>query len=110
MRAKRGLTIVIVIIIGGHFWTHKTLDKVSKHFYRNGIKKDVCKFVKTCPVCQEVGNPNQKIPKVPLIPIPSVGEPFENTVVDIVGPLPRTKKGDKYLLTIMDRVPRYPGK
>ena len=95
-------------LVGGHLGIRKTLDKVSRNFYWNGIKRDVKKYVKTCPVCQKVGNPNQKITKVPLVPIPSVGEPFENVVVDVAGPLPRTKKGFEYMLTIMDRVSRYP--
>ena len=40
--------------------------------------------------------------------IPSVGEPFENIVIDVVGPMTRSKQGNEYLLTVMDRVTRYP--
>ena len=43
-----------------------------------------------------------------MVTIPSVGEPFEEVVIDVVGPLPRTKSGKEYVLTIMDRVSRYP--
>ena len=93
---------------GGHLGIRKTLRKVSSRFYWNGLKKTVSKYVKTCPTCQIIGNPNQKIKKAPLVPIPSVGEPFVNIAVDIVGPLPRTRKGNEYLLTIVDRVSRYP--
>lgn len=45
---------------------------------------------------------------VPLHRIPAVEEPFSNIVVDVVGPLPRTKGGSKYLLTMMCRSNRYP--
>ena len=51
---------------------------------------------------------NVKIPKAPVITIPSVGKPFEEVITDIVGPLPRTKSGKEYVLTIMDKVSRYP--
>ncbi|XP_066958870.1 uncharacterized protein [Macrobrachium rosenbergii] len=54
------------------------------------------------------GKPNQKIPKAPLIPVPSVGEPFGEIVIDVVGPLPWTRGGNEYLLTMVDRVTRFP--
>ena len=48
-----------------------------------------------------VGKPNQTIPKAPLQPIPAVQEPFSRIIVDCVGPLPKTRSGNHYLLTIM---------
>ena len=47
--------------------------------------------------CRQV----QSIPAAPLHPIPAIGEPFEHVLIDCVGPLPRTKSGNQYLLTIM---------
>ena len=66
-----------------------------------GIRKDMVEFCRTCHVCQTVGKPNQGIPKAPLKPIPAFDEPFSNVMIDCVGPLPKTKKGNQYLLTIM---------
>lgn len=63
---------------------------------------------KTCHVCQVVGKPNQVIPPYPLYPIPVVGEPFDRVLVDCVGPLPRTKSGNKFLLTVMCSARRFP--
>ena len=51
--------------------------------------------------CQVVGKPNQKIPAAPLKPIPAFDEPFSRIIVDCVGPLPKTKAGNEYLMTIM---------
>ena len=48
-----------------------------------------------------MGKPNQVIPKAPLKPIPAFEEPFSGVMIDCVGPLPKTKKGNQYLLTIM---------
>ncbi|XP_068235754.1 uncharacterized protein [Palaemon carinicauda] len=70
-------------------------------------KKDVVRHCKSCHECQMVGKPNQKITKAPLIPIPAVEEPFTQIVIDIVGPLPKTKTGFQYMLTIMDRTTRF---
>ena len=55
-----------------------------------------------------VGKPNQTIPKAPLQPIPAFEEPFSRTIIDCVGPLPKTKSGNEYLLTIMCSSTRFP--
>ena len=93
---------------GGHFGIRKTMGKIMKNFFWPSIKSDVTKFCRTCDLCQIVGKPNMKVPKAPLYPIPSVSEPFSQVVIDIVGPLPRTRSGFEYLLTIMDRTTRFP--
>lgn len=43
---------------------------------------------------------NQDIPSAPSGPVPARGAPFERVIVGCVGPLPRTKTGFQYLLTI----------
>lgn len=48
-----------------------------------------------------MGKPNQSISPAPLCPIPVVGDPFERVILDCVGPLPRTKSGHKFILTMM---------
>ncbi|XP_072178543.1 uncharacterized protein [Diadema setosum] len=41
-------------------------------------------------------------------PIPAFEEPFSRVIVDCVGPLPRTKSGNQYLLTMMCASTRFP--
>ena len=55
-----------------------------------------------------VGKPNQTIPKAQLQPIPAFDEPFSRILIDCVGPLPRNKSGNGYLLTIMCTSTRFP--
>ena len=50
----------------------------------------------------------QLIPPAPLQPIPVTSEPFKHVILDCVGPLPRTKTGKEYLLTIMCTLTRFP--
>uniref|UniRef100_A0A669CLV6 Gypsy retrotransposon integrase-like protein 1 n=1 Tax=Oreochromis niloticus TaxID=8128 RepID=A0A669CLV6_ORENI len=71
------------------------------HFFWPAMKADVVRYCNTCHTCQLAGKPNQKVPPAPLCPIPAVGEPFEHVLVDCVGPLPRTRAGNQFLLTIM---------
>ena len=55
-----------------------------------------------------MGIPNQVVPPFPLHPIPAIGEPFEHFIIDCVGPLPRTKTGNQYMLTVMCVSTRFP--
>ena len=94
--------------MGGHLGCNKTSDKILQNFFWPGLRKDVAKFCKSCTECQLAGKPNEVLKPVPLTPIPVVEEPFTRIILDIVGPLPRTKKGNNYLLTIMCATTRFP--
>ena len=93
---------------GGHLGVHKTYNKILNCFFWPNMKKDVAQFVRTCHVCQISGKPNQVIPKAPLQPILVPEEPFSKIIIDNVGPLPKTKRGNQYLLTILCPTTRYP--
>uniref|UniRef100_A0A671UEB7 Gypsy retrotransposon integrase-like protein 1 n=1 Tax=Sparus aurata TaxID=8175 RepID=A0A671UEB7_SPAAU len=94
--------------LAGHLGVNKTYDRILRCFFWPGLKRDVRQYCKTCHVCQVAGKPNQTIPPFPLYPIPVVTQPFERVIVDCVGPLPRTKAGNKFLLTIMCSATRFP--
>ena len=87
--------------MSGHLGINKTYHKIINYFYWPDLKSDVSKYCKTCHTCQMVGKPNQTIPKAQLQPIPAFDEPFSRILIDCVGPLPRTKSGNEYLLTFM---------
>ena len=93
---------------GGHLGVYKTYSKILNCFFWPNMKEDVAEFVRTCHVCQISGKPNQVIPKAPLQPILVPDEPFSKIIIDNVGPLPKTKKGNQYLLTILCPTTRYP--
>lgn len=84
------------------------LQSVLRHFFWPGVKKSVVGYIKTCHTCQLRGKPNQTINVAPLCPIPAVSQPFERLIIDCVGPLPHSKSGAMYLLTIMCQSTRYP--
>ena len=86
----------------------KTHDKIGRHFWWPTLRKDVSEYCETCRTCQMVGKPNQKIPTAPLQPIPAFDEPFSRVIIDCVGPLPKAKSGNQYLLTIMCASTRFP--
>ena len=94
--------------MSGHLGINKTYHKILNQFYWPGLKSDVSQFCKSCHTCQMVGKPNQTIPKAHLQPIPAFDEPFSRIIIDCVGPLPKTKSGHEYLLTIMCASTRFP--
>ena len=94
--------------MSGHLGVNKTYHKILNHFYWPGIKSDVSQHCKSCHTCQMVGKPNQTVTKAQLQPIPAFDEPFSRVIIDCVGPLPKTKKGCEYLLTIMCASTRFP--
>lgn len=94
--------------LSGHLGIRKTYDQLLKHFFWPSMKSDVATFCKSCHACQIAGKPNQMPPPAPLKPIPVLGEPFERILIDCVGPLPKTKSGNSYLLTLMCASTRFP--
>lgn len=94
--------------MSAHLGIRKTYNRVLRYFFWPGLKSDIVKFCRSCHICQVSGKPNQVIPVAPLKPIPVVSEPFEQVIVDCVGPLPKTKSGNQYILTVMCAATRYP--
>ena len=88
-------------ILAGHLGINKTYQKVLSHFFWTGLEKDFVQYCRSCHICQVVGKPNKTIPSAPLMPIPAFDEPFSRVLIDCVGPLPKTKSGNLYMLTIM---------
>ncbi len=94
--------------LAGHLGVKKPMTESFVFFGGPKLKKDVLKYIKTCHNCQLTGKPNQKIKPAPLFPIPAVSPPFEHLIIDCVGPLPISKSGRIYLLTLMCASTRYP--
>ena len=85
----------------------KTFDRIASHFSWPGLSFDVRKYCATCPQCQLVAR-KLKSKRAPLKPVEIVTEPFKKIAIDIVGELPRTTTGHKYILTIVDYATWYP--
>ena len=94
--------------MSGHLDLKKTYHTILTHFYWPGLRTDVSNYCRSCHICPVVGIPNQVIPKAGLQPIPAFDEPLSRIIIDCVGPLPKSKSGNKYLLTIMCASTRFP--
>ncbi|XP_068239311.1 uncharacterized protein [Palaemon carinicauda] len=91
-----------------HLGISKTYKRLLDDYYWPGMKADVKHHIESCHPCQVTGKPNQKIPPAPLVPITVPNSPFEKVIVDCVGPLPKTKKQNEYILTLLCPTTRFP--
>jgi len=85
---------------GGHLGTKKMLKKVKSRFYWPGWTQDVEIYCQECTICSSRRNPAVK-QRAPLVPI-RTGAPLEKITMDILGPLPKSNRGNYYILVISD--------
>ncbi|GFT49814.1 retrovirus-related Pol polyprotein from transposon 412 [Trichonephila clavipes] len=91
---------------GGHFGVMKTLHRVRERFFWGKVRADVEQWCKSCDACSARKGP--KIRSQGKLHRYNVGAPFERIAFDILGPLPRTASGNKYLLVVMDYFTKWP--
>ena len=70
-------------------------------FFWPKLQSYVSRYIKSCQTCQLTSKPS-------WLTIPAVSQPFKHLVIDCVGPLPPSKSGCLYLLTVMYQTTRYP--
>ena len=93
-------------LVSGHFGVKKTYAKLAGHFIWPRMWVEVKDFVRTCGGCQRASRNSNA--RAPLQPLPCIGEPFKLVAFDLVGPLPKSAAGFRYILTMMDLYSKYP--
>ena len=66
--------------------------------------EDFREYVKNCDNCQRRGPSTRKEPLHPIL----VKAPFHRVGLDIKGPLPITKTGNRYIIVAMDYFTKWP--
>ena len=84
----------------GHLGSRKTRQKIQECYYWPGYESDTTVWVWECRECQR-RNPPQVTQQAPLESIVS-RYPFEKLSWDIMGPLPQTSSGNKYIIVVTD--------
>lgn len=90
---------------GGHLGEEKTRAKLQERFYWPGQFLDVRNWCQSCSACTTRKTPAPKR-RAPLGTI-AAGYPMQIVAVDILGPLPRTEKGNSYVLAATDYYTRW---
>jgi len=84
----------------GHLGMKKTLGKLRERYYWPGYEADTEAWVRECKECQQRNYPIPT-PQAPLHTI-EAAYPFQKLSMDIMGPLPKTSQGHKYILVVTD--------
>ena len=103
---KTVLQLAHEIPLAGHMGKGKTTQRILQRFYWPTVYQDVAEFCRSCERCQKC--PHRRVQKAHLIPLPIISEPFQRIALDIVGPLPRSRSGNRYVLVICDYAARFP--
>ena len=86
--------------LGGHFGHHRTEQSCYRRVYWHGMKYDIKRWIRTCDLCCK-NKPSLKNKKAPLQQLP-VGNVFERIAIDIKGPYPISKRGNKVIMVVSD--------
>lgn len=91
--------------LGGHQGIKRSLLKIQQKYSWESMSRDVKNYVRNCELCQKIkhfGGVRQ-----PMQITTTATRPWQRLAVDIVGPLPQTYKGNKYLLTAQDELTKF---
>jgi hypothetical protein len=85
-------------VFAGHQGAKRTCDLVKMRYFWPNIDRDIEAYVQQCDSCAKFKAGRQ--PTAPLVELPGTTFPFEKTSIDICGPYPETRRGNRYLLTL----------
>ena len=91
---------------GGHFGYWKTLGKIRQNYFWLGMSSEVRAWCRTCTICRHFKGPNHQKP-APLQQA-AVGAPFDRVGLDLLGPFPRSSRGNRYVMVVMDYFSKWP--
>ncbi|KAJ8356847.1 hypothetical protein SKAU_G00196410 [Synaphobranchus kaupii] len=90
----------------GHFGVNKTLHRVRRSFYWVTCWRDVQAFCCQCDPCTARKGPTDQS-RAPLQQY-RVGAPVERVAIDVLGPFPRTPRGNRFVIVAMDYFSKWP--
>jgi len=93
-------------LLSGHLGIEKTFYKLRTKYFWPGYYNNLVKFIRSCHTCQRDGKTSFHT-QLPTIPLPIV-TPFERVGIDVLGPLPTSTKGNKYLVVLVDHGTHWP--
>lgn len=90
---------------GAHLGIYKTLSKINFQFYWKGMKKHISTLVKSCKLCS-LSKPAQQS-NIGYLASEVAKAPFQKLFIDILGKLPRTSNGNRFILVCVDAFSKF---
>ncbi|KAH3762553.1 Transposon Ty3-I Gag-Pol polyprotein [Pelomyxa schiedti] len=90
-------------IFAGHLSEAYTLDRIKGHFWWPNMGADITRHCNSCHECKVAKVPARKGAAVGF-PMAVPGEPGEVMSMDFIGPLRSTRRGNAYILVMIDHL------
>jgi hypothetical protein len=85
--------------LGGHLGVDNTISKIKKIYYWPKMSEDIENYVRSCIICQKRKTKREDIKLTPITREPVI---FKHIGIDIMGPLPQTIRGKRYIVLAVD--------
>ncbi|CAH8545954.1 unnamed protein product, partial [Dicrocoelium dendriticum] len=87
-----------------HIGFERVLDLLQRRVFWPTMRKDVAAYIRGCPSCQT--NRDMDTARPPMRSI-EVNQPFQFWGLDVFGPLPVSRSGNRYILVMIDHFTRW---
>ena len=91
-------------LLSGHQGQDNTHQRTSTLYYWPGMERDIKEYVRTCHICQKR---ERRCGEAPLEPIKKGTKPFQQVGIDVMGPLPRSLTGKRYIVVAVDHFTKW---
>ncbi|VDH94525.1 Hypothetical predicted protein [Mytilus galloprovincialis] len=99
------LTLCHDSIFSAHFGIKKTTMKIKEHFHWYRMREDIKQHIRQCPSCcklrKTINNNHAALQNY------HVGYPMDRVALDVMGPFPKSKNGNRFILVIGDHFTRW---
>src|SRR4051812_798020 len=90
--------------LSGHMGQDNTYFRLKNNVWWPGMKQDIINYVRAC----DIGQKRKKNRNTPLANSATIrAEPFSHIRIDVMGPLPRTLTGKRYIILAVDFFTKY---
>jgi hypothetical protein len=91
--------------MSGHLGQTNTFVRLRQKYYWPGMYHDIIHYVQTCETCQKRNKDRHLFPISSATIIP---KPFYHIGIDVLGPLPTTLQGNRYIILSVDLFSKWP--
>lgn len=92
-------------LYGGHSGQKKLYAKLRNNFYWKRMTKDIAKFIANCENCRV--NKHKIYTKEPMVITETPSKPFDLVIIDTIGPLATSNRGNVYAVTMICDLTKY---
>jgi len=89
-----------------HMGIDKTIEKLQRQFYWPKMIHEIREYIKNCVKCK-MNKAGNSLLRPPMGKSRESSRPFQHLYVDFLGPYPRSKRGNCFLLIVLDHYSKF---